>query len=152
VRAATIADADALVHHRVGMFGDMGLSFDVPRLEAAFRAWLGAMMPSGAYRAWLVEDAAKGIAAGGGITILPWPPGPGYGGDRIAFVYNVYVEPAHRRRGLARLIMEAIHAWCRSDGITSVALNASPDGLPLYQSMGYVESPNPMMLLSLPAQ
>ena len=44
MRAATIADADALVHHRVGMFGDMGLRFDVPRLEAAFRAWLGAMM------------------------------------------------------------------------------------------------------------
>jgi hypothetical protein len=83
VRAATIADADLLVHHRVGMFSDMGLTFDVPRLEAAFRAWLDTMMPSGAYRAWLVEDAAKEVVAGGGITILPWPPGPGYGGDRM---------------------------------------------------------------------
>jgi hypothetical protein len=47
--------------------------------------------------------------------------------------------------------MDAIHAFCREAGITSVALNASRDGLPLYQSMGYIESPSPMMFLALPA-
>ena len=30
----------------------------------------------------------------------PGRPGPRYAGDRLAFVYNVYTEPAHRRRGL----------------------------------------------------
>jgi hypothetical protein len=45
--------------------------------------------------------------------------------------------------------MDAIHAFCRAEGISSVALNASRDGLPLYESMGYAESPNPMMFLSL---
>jgi len=150
LRPATIADADALVHHRVGMFTDMGVTMDVAALEASFRSWLAALMPAGTYRAWLVEDDDGEIVAGGGITILPWPPGPGYKGDRLAFVYNVYVEAPHRRRGLARLIMDAIHAFCREAGITSVALNASRDGLPLYESMGYGVSPNPMMFLSLP--
>jgi GNAT superfamily N-acetyltransferase len=150
LRPATIDDADVLVHHRIAMFTDMGLNFDVPRLEATFRAWLNELMPAASYRAWLVEGAAGAVVAGGGITVLPWPPGPGYAGDRLAFVYNVYVEAPHRRRGLARLIMDAIHAWCREAGISSVALNASRDGLALYQSMGYVESPNPMMFLSLP--
>ena len=70
------------------------------------------MMPAGTYRAWLVEDEGAAIVAGGGITILPWPPGPRYPGDRIAFVFNVYTEPAHRRRGIGRLVMDAIHAWC----------------------------------------
>jgi GNAT superfamily N-acetyltransferase len=150
LRPATIDDPDVLVHHRIAMFTDMGLNFDVPRLEATFRAWLNELMPAASYRAWLVEGAAGAVVAGGGITVLPWPPGPGYAGDRLAFVYNVYVEAPHRRRGLARLIMDAIHAWCREAGISSVALNASRDGLALYQSMGYVESPNPMMFLSLP--
>jgi len=149
VRPATLADADVLVRHRIGMFTDMGVAMDVARLEASFQAWLASQMPSGAYRGWLVETADGRIVGGGGITILPWPPGPSYTGDRLAFVYNVYVEAAHRRRGLARLIMDAIHAFCRDEGITSVALNASRDGLSLYQSMGYVESPNPMMFLSL---
>ena len=70
-------------------------------------------------------------------------------GSRLAFVYNVYTEPAHRRRGLARAIMDAIHTWCREAGVTSVALNASPDGRPLYEALGYHVSPHPMMFLPM---
>ena len=149
VREATLADVDVLVRHRLAMFTDMGVPLDAAALEASFRTWLAETIPSGTYRAWLVEDGGGNIAAGGGITILPWPPGPQYMGTRLAFVYNVYTEAAHRRRGLARLIMDAIHEWCRENGIASVALNASRDGLPLYQSMGYVESPAPMMFLPI---
>jgi GNAT superfamily N-acetyltransferase len=149
VRAATLDDADALVRHRVSMFADMGVPLDSAALDGAFRAWLAAMMPAGTYRAWLVEDTTRTIVAGGGVTILPWPPGPRYMGDRLAFVYNVYTEPAHRRRGLARLVMDAIHSWCRENGIGSMALNASRDGQPLYYALGYSESPSPMMFFPL---
>jgi GNAT superfamily N-acetyltransferase len=149
VRTATLADADVLVRHRVGMFTDMGVAMDVAALESAFRAWLCDVMPAGIYRAWLAETSSGTVVGGAGISILPWPPGPQYPGDRLAFVYNVYTEPAHRRRGLARLVMDAIHAWCRDAGITSMALNASRDGQPLYRSMGYAESPSPMMFLPL---
>jgi GNAT superfamily N-acetyltransferase len=107
-------------------------------------------MSAGTYRAWLVQEGDGAIVGGGGITILPWPPGPRYMGAQLAFVYNVYVEPAHRRRGLAKRIMETIHAFCRDHGITSIALNASRDGLPLYRQMGYVEAPAPMMFFAVP--
>jgi GNAT superfamily N-acetyltransferase len=149
VRPATLADLDTLVRHRIGMFTDMGSAFDDARLAASFREWLIALMPSGGYRAWLIETDAGEIAAGGGITVVPWPPGPRYPGDRLAFVYNVYTEASHRRRGLARRVMETIHAWCRANGVVSLALNASRDGQPLYEAMGYVESPAPMMFVQL---
>ena len=149
IRPATPADADVLVRHRLAMFTDMGVPLDADALGQAFRDWLGRVMPAGTYRAWLAETADGAVAAGGGITIIPWPPGPRYVGDRLAFVYNVYTEPAHRRQGLARLVMDAIHAWCRDEGITSMALNASRDGKPLYEAMGYAESVSPMMFLSL---
>src|SRR5262249_34861686 len=149
VRLATLADEDTLVRHRLAMFADMGSVFDAHALDRAFRAWLAPTMADGRYRAWLVEAGNGEIAAGGGITVVPWPPGPRYPGDRLAFVYNVYTEPAHRRRGLARLVMDAIHGWCRDNGVASVALNASRDGQPLYESMGYVESLAPMMFLTL---
>ena len=148
-RAATVADADVLVRHRIAMFTDMGVPVDAVALDQAFRAWLNETMPAGTYRAWLAVAEGGEVAGGGGITIIPWPPGPRYPGDRLAFVYNVYTEPAHRRRGLARLIMDTIHGWCRGEGITSLALNASRDGQPLYQSMGYAESPSPMMFFSI---
>ena len=147
VRLATLADADVLVRHRIAMFTDMGVPLDARVLDQAFRAWLGEVMPRGTYRAWLVDAADGTVACGGGITIIPWPPGPQYGGDRLAFVYNVYTEPTHRRQGLARLVMDTIHRWCRDEGIGSMALNASRDGKPLYESMGYAESTSPMMFL-----
>ena len=141
-----------LIHHRVAMFRDMDVPFDavhVVALSDAFRSWLTTTMADGTYRAWLVETRDGASVAGGGITILPWPPGPRYLGDRLAFVYNVYTERAHRRRGLARLVMETIHAFCAQSGITSVALNASPDGRPMYEAMGYAVSPSPMMFLPI---
>ena len=149
LRRGTLADVDALVHHRIAMFTDMGIPLDAPALDREFRDWLAVMMPAGTYHAWLVESDGRDIVAGGGLSVLPWPPGPSYMGTRIGVVYNVYTEPAHRRQGLARLIMESIHTWCRDAGVTSVALNASSDGRPLYESMGYQLPPNPMMFLGL---
>ena len=98
IRAATLDDVDVLVHHRIAMFQDMGVPLDAAAVDAAFRPWLLEMMPKGDYRAWVVESGAQAIS-GGGITILPWPPGPRYFSGRLAFVYNVYTEPDHRRRG-----------------------------------------------------
>jgi GNAT superfamily N-acetyltransferase len=145
MREATLADAEVLVRHRIGMFTDMGLTLDAAALDAAFRVWLAEQMREGIYRAWLAEAEDGTVAGGGGISILPWPPGPSYMGDKIAVVYNVYTEPAHRRRGLARLIMNTIHAWAAAHDITSIALNASRDGQPLYESMSYQLTPSPMM-------
>jgi len=149
VRTATLADADALVRHRLAMFTDMGVPLDATLVARAFRSWLAHAMPAGIYRAWVAQDEEGAIVGGGGLTAVPWPPGPTYHGDTLAFVYNVYTEPDHRRRGVGRLIMEAIHAWCRSAGIASIALNASDDGRSLYRSLGYRESPAPMMFLTL---
>jgi len=138
-----------LVRHRVAMFTDMGVAMDAAALETAFRAWLTEMLPAGIYRAWLVEAPDGHVVGGGGITVLPWPPGPRYFGGRLAFVYNVYTDAAHRRRGLGRLVMNTIHAWCRDAGVTSIALNASQDARALYESMGYAVSPSPMMFFAV---
>jgi GNAT superfamily N-acetyltransferase len=157
VRRATLADRDILVRHRIKMFEDMGAmddpDIDAAQLASGFAAWLDMLMPSQAYVAWLVDarddEGTSEAVAGGGATIIPWPPGPRYPGTRLAFVYNVYTEPAHRGRGLARRIMEAIHEFCRGEGIGSVALNASRFGQPLYESLGYHVAQSPMMFLSL---
>jgi GNAT superfamily N-acetyltransferase len=152
VRAATLADIDALTRHRLGMFTDMGTTFDAPVIDRMFRAWLRDMMPAGEYLAWVCEAGPggtaedAGIVAGAGITLLKWPPGPSpLRSERVAFVYNVYTEPPHRRRGLARRLMETVHAWCAEHGVAAVALNAAPAARYLYDSMGYREAPSPMM-------
>jgi GNAT superfamily N-acetyltransferase len=142
IRKATVSDVPALFHHRVGMFTDMGMQFD-------HRA-LSAFVPGPATR-----SRVSCITAGSPgrrterrrrrqVTLLPWPPAWDLGG-RLAFVYNVYTEHAHRRRGIAWRLMEALHAWCRANGIEVVALHASDDGRPLYEKMGY-QAANEMRL------
>ena len=59
IRLATLDDLDALVHHRVAMFTDMGVAVDVPALDAAFRAWLHTTMPAGEYVAWVTLNCGK---------------------------------------------------------------------------------------------
>jgi GNAT superfamily N-acetyltransferase len=147
LRRATLDDAAILARHRNDMFTDMGVELNAPVLAQEFIAWLQSTMPAGLYHAWLIEADAGEIVAGGGMTIIPWPPGPRYPCGKIAFVYNVYTEPAHRGRGLARQIMAAIHTFCADAGISSAALNASRLGLPLYESMGYRVTESPMMFI-----
>jgi GNAT superfamily N-acetyltransferase len=145
VRRATADDIETIVHHRIAMFTDMRTPFDVAAVERASAAWLRTQIEAGTYRGWLMEDLEHRIVAGGGLTVIPWPPGPLALGGRCAFVYNIYVEPPHRLRGLARQLMDTIHQWCREEGITAVALNASREARHLYDTMGYVDAPSPMM-------
>jgi GNAT superfamily N-acetyltransferase len=147
VRRGTLDDAAILARHRNDMFTDMGVELNAPVLAAQFVAWLQINIPAGLYYAWVAETPEGEIVAGGGMTVIPWPPGPRYPCGQIAYVYNVYTEPSHRGRGLAHQIMAAIHAFCVAAGISSAALNASRVGLPLYESMGYRVTESPMMFI-----
>lgn len=156
LRRAGIGDIDVLLRHRVRMFQDMGRvspDADLTSFESEYREWLLKLLPTESYVSWVceveVDGARPAVVAGGGATIIAWPPGPFYRGSQLAFVYNVYTEPEHRGQGLARRIMDAVHDFCRSRGIESAALNASQFGQPLYESMGYQVTPSPMMFLSL---
>ena len=151
IRVATVGDLEAIVHHRIAMFTDMGTTFDVEATRIAFAAWAREALPSGVYRAWVAEHR-NDVVAGAGAVVVPWPPGPRNRCGRMAFVYNVYTEPAHRGRGLARRLMTAVHDACAAEGVTSVGLAASPLGRPLYDSMGYHEATNPYMFLTLDRQ
>ena len=113
-----------------------------------YAAWLQEHLPSGTYRGWVAE-ADGTVVAGAGLTQLTWPPGPREFSGRLPIVYNVYTEPAHRRRGLARALMETVHVWCRDAGYSVVGLAASTYGRALYESLGYRASPSPYMFLTL---
>lgn len=146
LRAATLADIPIIGHHRQAMFTEMGLSGDYETMNKKFGPWLHQAMHNHDYFGWLVETATGEIVAGGGLALLPRAPSPDNLNEQWAFVYNVYTEPAHRRQGLARQLMETMHQWCRERGLTSVGLNASEFGRPLYKALGYQPSETLMML------
>ncbi|HEY4024633.1 MAG TPA: GNAT family N-acetyltransferase [Pseudonocardiaceae bacterium] len=68
------------------------------------------------------------------------------------YVLSVSTDPDYRRRGYSRACMRALLDWYRERGITSVMLNASADGQPLYTELGFAFAGDPQMRLKLPAQ
>ncbi len=145
LRRATTHDIGALVRHRAAMFTEMNVEGDYPTMEVAFDAWLRETLPSEVYRAWVVCDDSGQVVAGCGMVLHVRAPAPRSQQTRSAYVYNVFVDVAHRKQGLARRLMEAIHGWCRDNGVQQVALHASSDGRHLYETMGY-EATNEMRI------
>jgi GNAT superfamily N-acetyltransferase len=149
IRQATTGDISHLVMHREQMFRDMGIAARFDDMRAAFDGWLRHAIPSQTYLGWVAVASNGEVAAGSGLIVIPWPPGPITIDPRCGFVFNVYTHPAHRQQGLARRLMETMHEWCRREGIERVVLNASTFGRSLYDSLGYVAADEPMMRLRL---
>jgi GNAT superfamily N-acetyltransferase len=142
VRRATVTDASVIAHHRVAMFRDMGVLAEpeAPALHVASHAYLTTALQSGEYLGWVIEAQGQ-VVAGGGVLVRPLLPRPECTrGSAEAYVLNVYTEPLHRRRGLARQLMQVILDWCAARAITRVSLHASDDGRPLYAALGFLQT------------
>ena len=132
-------DAETICHHRRAMFRDMGQPDDavMDAMVAAFRPWVERRLQSGEYRAWFAYDPDGEIIAGAGIWLMDWAPHMIAPGQPRANIINVYTEPAHRRKGLARQLMAHLLDWCRATGIRVVILHASREGRSLYEALGF---------------
>jgi len=139
VRRASAADIDSLVAHRRAMFVDMGYRDEtaLDSMAAKCHDWLLSRMNCEEYLAWLAIAPDQSIVAGAGLWIMDWIPhmiGSGPRGN----ILNVYTAVEFRRRGLAGELMKVALQWCRSNGVDTLVLHASPDGRRLYESMGFV--------------
>lgn len=54
-----------------------------------------------------------------------------------AYVSNVWVEPAHRRKGIAAALTRKAIEWARDKGCEVVRLRSSQMGRPVYASIGF---------------
>jgi GNAT superfamily N-acetyltransferase len=150
VRRAVPGDAAEIARLGVLMFEALGVAPDDDFRRRAADA-VAARLADGSVVAYVVDDPAggAGLAANAAAVITTRLPHPRNPSGRTAYVQYVCTDPAQRGRGLARAVMEAIVDWCRDNDVLLVELHASPDGLPLYRSMGFDENPNPALRLRL---
>jgi GNAT superfamily N-acetyltransferase len=57
--------------------------------------------------------------------------------ERQGRINALFVRPQWRRRGIARVLMNAAMGWLKERGCTKLRLNSSEMALPLYFSMGF---------------
>ena len=139
LRPATEADIEDILALRRLMFEEMGRG-DPAEMDAMMtnvRAYLRKAMPAGQFRAWVVEDAAGRVVSNGAIVVRQAPPTVHNVTGREVYVMNVCTYAEHRRRGLARWIMDVILEWARGQGINTITLRASEQGRPLYEALGF---------------
>ena len=139
IRRGSLADAETIMAHRRAMFFDMGYR-DAKWLDdmaASFLPWLRPKMESGEYLAWFAVAPDHSIAAGTGLWLMDWPPHMIGGASRRGNILNVYTEAAHRRKGLARRLMNVVLDWCRTERVPVIILHASNEGRALYESLGF---------------
>ncbi|HZO66795.1 MAG TPA: GNAT family N-acetyltransferase [Kribbellaceae bacterium] len=148
VRVATGGDIGELVRLRAVLFEHLGGSWGPPPDEDGWReactAVFADLLADETTRI-LVVDAEVGLAACGiGLTDrrLPSPYNPT---GRVGHILGVVTDPAYRKRGHARAVMRELVRWFDERGTGRIDLNASPDGLRLYEELGFKLHPDPTM-------
>lgn len=141
IRRATEADIPEIASFRRLMFEELD-DFEPARLSSmsdAFVTYAQAAIPAEEYLGWIAEDDADAVATAG-LVFQNRPPHPRNLGGRSGYILNVFVEPTHRRQGVATALISTAVAYCRDFGLLSVVLHASEAGAPVYERLGFESS------------
>ncbi|MGW7362730.1 GNAT family N-acetyltransferase [Streptomyces sp. NPDC054841] len=150
-RPAAPGDAEELVRLRTVMHDSLSVTPNPdtswqPAAVETLRKRLAD--PDGTLTAFVV-DRPGGLAACAVGTIEYRLGGPGNPTGATGYVFSVATDPGHRRRGYSRACMEGLLGWFEERGVSRVDLRASPEGEPLYASLGFARTPDPAMRLTL---
>jgi ribosomal protein S18 acetylase RimI-like enzyme len=139
IRAASLADVDALVTLMSAFYREDGDSFDADASRAAFTALLAE--PAWG-RVWLAEEDGSVIA----YVALTLGYSMEFGG-RDAFVDDVYVVPTHRGRGVGSALLAECEQACHELGVRALHLGVRPSNraAALYRRFGFREQQHRLM-------
>jgi GNAT superfamily N-acetyltransferase len=95
--------------------------------------------------AYLVFDENRFVGSGGicFFQVMPTYHNPS---GKKAYIMNMYTDPAYRRRGIAYQTLDKLVKTAKSKEITSISLEATPMGRPLYEKYGFVKMNDEMEL------
>ena len=139
IRKATASESAQVALHRRLMFADIRAYPPdcLLEMEEKYQAWVAEKMAKNEYVAFFAINSDNEIIGGAGAWLREWLLSPRNLSGVDAHVIDVYVRPAYRRRGLARKLMQTLVDWCQAQGIPTVTLEASDQGRPLYDSLGF---------------
>ena len=144
VRRATAADVPALVELRLAFDRELAGEPTADRAiehRSGIEGYLGSHVADGRYRVWVAE-AGGTIVGMAGLILIDRPPNPRSRRASEAMVFNVMTDPAWRRRGVGRAVMEAVIADARGLGCRRLLLRTSELGSHLYAALGFADPGN----------
>jgi ribosomal protein S18 acetylase RimI-like enzyme len=138
LRAAHMVDIPQLVRARLDFLRALGYTIqpeDEPQAAQQINAFLSDHLERDIF-AWIaLEDQT--LAAAGFLQVIEVMWQPMAPGGRYGRIINILTLPEYRHQGLARAIMLELIRKARELNLAYLDLDASPEGQPLYESLGF---------------
>ena len=145
---AGLDQLDLLVSTRIEVLraaNKLDESVDMTEIERQSRDYYAKALTDSTHTAYLAFDGDAFIGAGGVSYFRVMPTYHNPSGWK-AYIMNMYVRPAYRRRGIATRILDLLVKDARARGIDCVTLEATDAGRPLYQKYGFIPMKHEMEL------
>lgn len=156
---ATEKELDILVQMRIEFVQDLHPEYDEKKIEsirAGTEAYIHGQTAAGNYVGFFGLNIDESISSGpissemiactGALLVYTLPPLHGQEGRKIGHVLNFYTRKGFRRKGYGRELMAYMIVYAKEHGFSSMFLNATEDGAPLYRKAGYQEVKDAMSL------
>lgn len=147
-RRASIDQIDLLVTTRVEVLraaNRLDDFADLSEVEAQSRDYYLRALRDGTHTGFLAFDGEDFVGAGGVSYFRVMPTCHNVTGWK-AYIMNMYVRPAFRRRGIATRMLDLLVADARARGIGLISLEATDAGRPLYEKYGFIPMAHEMEL------
>ncbi len=152
IRPARIEDVPLLIKARLDFLSALDypvLLYDLTKANHQLVAFLSEHLERDLF-AWIALEGET-LAAAGFLQVIQvmWQPAAPEG--RFGRIINILTWPEFRHQGLARDIMRALIQKARDLDLAYIDLDASPEGQPLYESLGFnlLQAKHPPMRLYL---
>ncbi len=150
-KKATIVDLDILVETRIEVLRAANkLSEDVDMSEVrrqSYEYYVEAL-ENNTHAAYLVFDEEQFVGAGAVSYYRVMPTYHNPSGWK-AYIMNMYTKPEYRRKGIAFKTLDLLVEDAKGKGITSISLEATEMGQPLFAKYGFVKMNDEMELKTL---
>jgi GNAT superfamily N-acetyltransferase len=143
IRVGAEADDPILVQHYLALWHSYGTHADQYNVEAEeiVQTFINEGRSRLGLATFLAEvDGEVAGSAAGQLQISPYPNVIKAAYRRFGYIWHVFVRPEFERRGIGRALTQAAVDHLRGLDCTSVVLNASDAGEPLYASMGFEQA------------
>ena len=136
----TAAELEAFIQIRIDQLREEGAKEDID-LVPALTDYYSRHMADGTFVSWLAFDGDK-IIGTSGMSFVEKPPYFGCPSGRIGLLSSMFTNPAYRRKGIAKELLERVMKEAKAYGCGTVQITASDMGVKLYVAYGFVHNAN----------
>lgn len=148
IRQATVQDMDLLMQWRMEVLHEVFAipsEQSLPELEEENRRYYQTELPRGGHIACFAYIGGEAVGCGG-MCLYDEMPSPDNPKGKCAYLMNIYSRPQFRRHGIGNAVVRWLIGQAEQCKITKIYLEASEDGRPLYQEIGFQDMSGYMKL------